>query len=125
MVEPDPVSVANRWIAAYNAKDYDALAELAGENLHLVHHNRGVDVKSRDEAIQNMRDFDQVASSKGFHSTRRQFSAADVVVTEQSWSATAKTDIPDFIKDGETLTLELCCVWSVRDGKVVEYDDYG
>jgi hypothetical protein len=47
------------------------------------------------------------------------------VVTEQSFEVSATVDIPDFVAKDETLNLELCCVWTVRNGQVVEYDDYG
>jgi ketosteroid isomerase-like protein len=47
----DPISVANRWIEAHNAKDYDTLASLMADDLHMVHHNRGVDLTGREAAL--------------------------------------------------------------------------
>jgi hypothetical protein len=123
MTESDPISVANRWIEAYNAKDYETLDSLMGDELDMVHHNRGVELNGPVAALGIMRQFDDLLSTKRFHSTRRQF--ADGMVTEQTWEATATTDIPGFVGEGETINLELCCVGTVRDGKDVEYEDYG
>lgn len=125
MTESDPISVANRWIEAYNATDYDTLESLMDDNLHMVHHNRNVDLTGPEAALAIMRQFDDLLAVKRFHSTRRQFTDGERVVTEQTWEATAVTDIPGFVGKDETINLELCCVWTVRDGKVVEYDDYG
>jgi limonene-1,2-epoxide hydrolase len=121
----DPISVANRWIEAYNAKDYETLETLMSDELHMVHHNRGVDLRGPEAALGIMRQFDDMLSTKRFHSTRRQFTDGKRVVTEQTWEATATVDIPDFVGKDETIALELCCVWTVEDGRVVEYDDYG
>jgi ketosteroid isomerase-like protein len=96
-----------------------------GDELHMVHHNRGVDLSGPEAAIGIMVQFDDLLSVKRFHSTRRQFTDGQRVVTEMTWEATAVVDIPDFVAKDETLELELCCVWTVTDGKVVEYDDYG
>lgn len=125
MTESDPIGVANRFIEAYNAKDYDSLKGLMADDLHMVHHNRGVDLNGADAALEIMRQFDDLLSVKRFHSTRRQFTDGERVVTEQTWEATAVQDIPGFVGKDETINLELCCVWTVRNGKVVEYDDYG
>jgi len=125
MTDLDPISVANRWIEAYNAKDYDTLKTLIGEQIHMVHHNRGVDVTGSEAALGLMYGADEALSVKRFHSTRRQFTDGERVVTEHSWEAAATVEIPGIVAAGESVDLELCSVWTVRDGKVVGYDDYG
>jgi ketosteroid isomerase-like protein len=91
----------------------------------MEHHNREIVVDGPDAVLALMDQFNGLLSARRFHSTRRQFVAGDRAVTEQTWEATAATDIPGFAAEGESIKLELCCVWTVRDGKVVEYDDYG
>ena len=95
------------------------------DDLHMVHHNRAVDLEGPEAAIGIMVQFDGMLSKKLFHSTRRQFTDGTRVVTEQTWEATAIVDIPGFVGKDETIQLELCCVWTVENGQVVEYDDYG
>ena len=121
----DPISVANRWIEAYNAKDLETIRTLCGDNIRLEHHNRNVVVEGPDAVIGLMQQFEGVIPDRRFHSTRRQFTDGERVVTEQTWEATATTDIPGFAAEGERINLELSCIWTVRNGQITEYDDYG
>ena len=42
------------------------------------------------------------------------------------WGFTAAIDVPPFeAKAGDRVELDLACIWTVRDGKLVEYHDYG
>ena len=72
-----------------------------------------------------MRQFEDLVPDRRFHSIRRQFAVGNRVVTEQTWEATAAVDLPGFAEKDERFALELCCVWTIEDGKIVEYDDYG
>jgi steroid delta-isomerase-like uncharacterized protein len=117
--------VANRWIEAYNTKDLDTIRSLCADDIRLEHHNRGVLVEGPDAVIALMEQFGGLAPDRRFHSVRRQFSDGERVVTELTWEATPTVDVPDFAAKGETLTWELACVWTVRDGQIVQYDDYG
>jgi len=121
----DPISVANRWIAAYNAKDFDTIRSLCADDIHMEHHNRDVVVNGPDAVIALMDQFDGLVPDRRFHSTRRQFTDGERVVTEQTWEATPTVDIPGFAKEGEIIKLELSCIWTIRDGQIAEYDDYG
>jgi steroid delta-isomerase-like uncharacterized protein len=121
----DPISVANRWIEAYNAKDFDTIKALMSDDIRMEHHNRGIVVNGPQAVLDLMGQFDGLVPDRRFHTTRRQFTDGVRVVTEQTWEATATQDIPGFADKDETIKLELCCVWTVDDGRVVEYDDYG
>jgi steroid delta-isomerase-like uncharacterized protein len=121
----DPISVANRWIEAYNAKDFETIKGLMPPDIHMTHHNRGVEVNGPDAVLALMDQFDGLVPDRRFHSTRRQFTDGEHVVTEQTWEATPTADIPGFANKGETIKLELCCVWTLRNGQIAEYDDYG
>jgi len=120
-----PIDVANRWIAAYNAKDFDALHGMMAPDMHIEHHNRGVVLEGAEAMLTVMRQFGEIAPDRRFHSVRRQFAAGDTVVTELTWEATPTVDIEGFARKGEKIRLELACVWTVRDGRVVDYHDYG
>ena len=121
----DPISVANSWIAAYNAKDFETIKRLMTDDIHMEHHNRGVVVDGPDAVLALMDQFDGLVPDRRFHSTRRQFTDGERVVTEQTWEATPTTDIPGFADKGVVINLELSCIWTVRNGQIAEYDDYG
>jgi steroid delta-isomerase-like uncharacterized protein len=121
----DPISVANRWIDAYNNKDFAALRTMMTDDIHIEHHNRGVALDGPDAMIDVMTQFEGLLPDRRFHSVRRQFVSGDNVVTELTWEANATADIEGFAKAGETIRLELACVWTVRNGQVADYHDYG
>lgn len=121
----DPIAVANRWIAAYNAKDFTTLRSLMTDDLHVEHHNRGVVLEGADAMLTVMQQFGGMLPDRRFHSVRKQFAAGNTVVTELTWEATPNVDIEGFAKKGETIKLELACIWTLRDGKVADYHDYG
>ena len=121
----DAISVANRWIEAYNGKDFDTIRSLCADDIRMEHHNRNVVVTGPDAVLELMGQFDGLVPDRRFHSTRRQFTDGERVVTEQTWEATPTTDIPGFGNQGEVVRLELSCIWTVRNGQIAEYDDYG
>jgi hypothetical protein len=47
------------------------------------------------------------------------------VYREQMWGGTLTADIPGFGTAGESISVRLSTVFTVRDGKIVEYYDYG
>ena len=121
----NPLDVANRWIAAYNAKDFDILASMMTADFRIEHHNRGVVLEGPQAMLAIMQQFAALAPARRFHSMRRQFSDGTRVVTELTWEATPSEDIAGFAKSGETIALQLACVWTVRDGLLAECHDYG
>ena len=121
----DPIHIANRWIAAYNAKDFDTLSSLMTTDIHVEHHNRGALVDGAENLLAMMRQFSSLLPNRRFHSISRQFASGDTVVTELTWEGTSTADIEGFAKNGETVKLELACLWTLRDGCVADYHDYG
>ena len=121
----DPIAVANRWIAAYNAKDFDTLANMMTADFRVTHHNRGVALEGPQAMLDIMRHFATIAPTRRFHTPQRQFTDGLHVVSEVVWEATPTEDIAGFATQGETIALELCCVWTVCDGRMAACDDYG
>jgi ketosteroid isomerase-like protein len=70
-------------------------------------------------------EFAGLTEHKRFGEPTRQFVSGDYVVTEHPWEATFTTEVPGFAEEGETVKRDLCSIWEIRDGKIVEYDDYG
>ena len=121
----DPLHIANRWIAAYNAKDFDTLAGLMTSDIHVEHHNRGAAIKGAEALLAVMRQFATLLPDRRFHSLRRQFVSGATVVSELTWEGTPTDDVEGFAKKGETVKLELACLWTIRDDRVADYHDYG
>ncbi|MSR13066.1 MAG: hypothetical protein EXR86_00555 [Gammaproteobacteria bacterium] len=119
------IDIANRWIAAYNAKDFGTLRTMMTTDIHIEHHNRGVVLDGPDAMIAIMTQFEGMLPDRRFHSIRRQFAVGEQVVTELTWEATPTMDIEGFAKKGEKIQLELACIWTVRDGQIADYHDYG
>lgn len=126
MPDATPLAVANRWIEAYNTQDYDTIRALCAPDIRMTHHNRDFAVVGPDPIVESMVAFEQVGPDKRFTEPRTQYVAGDTVITQQVWTFTAAVDVPVFdAKAGEVTALDLACIWTVRDGKVVEYHDYG
>lgn len=121
----DPLDIAARWIAAYNAKDFATLAGLMTADIHVEHHNRGACIDGAEQLLSVMRQFATMLPDRRFHSIRRQFASGATVVTELTWEGTPNVDVEGFAKSGETVKLELACLWTLRDGCVADYHDYG
>ena len=121
----DSIAVANRWIAAYNAKDFGTLRNLMTDDIHVEQHNRGVALDGQEAMLAIMTQFEGLLPDRRFHSVRRQFAAGEHVVTELTWEAMPTVDIEGFAKKGEKIQLELACLWTIRNGRIAEYHDYG
>jgi steroid delta-isomerase-like uncharacterized protein len=121
----NPIDVANRFIAAYNAKDFATLRRLMTEDIHVEHHNRGFSLDGPDAVLDVMNRFAELVPDRRFHSVRCQFSDGQRVVTQIVWEATAVADVPGFAKKGEPIRLDLACIWTIREGRISDYHDYG
>ncbi len=121
----DALDIAKRWIAAYNAKDFETLASLMTPDIHVEHHNRGAGIDGAENLLSVMRQFATMLPDRRFHSIRRQFALGNTVVTELTWEGRSTVDVEGFAKSGETVKLELACLWTMRDGCVADYHDYG
>jgi steroid delta-isomerase-like uncharacterized protein len=120
-----PLDVANRWIAAYNAKDFETLKSLMTDDIHVEHHNRGFVLDGPSAMLEVVTRFAEMVPDRRFHSMRRQFSDGERVVTEVIWEATPIADVKGFAKKGEKIRLDLACIWTIRAGRIAEYHDYG
>ncbi|GAB3392506.1 nuclear transport factor 2 family protein [Amycolatopsis echigonensis] len=125
MSSQDPVKVAERFVEAYNSGDRDALLALCAEDIHVEHHNRGVDLNDRDAFGDIIKGFEAAFPDKHFENRRALHSDGDTVVVEHTWVGTAQADVPGFATAGEVARIDLCSRYTVRDGLVVEYHDYG
>lgn len=118
--------VVDRFIAAYNAKDVATIAALLGEDIHMVHREANVDIRGRSAVLAMLRRSAEGAfTDRRFHSERRRLIDGPVVAVEQMWGGTAAHDVPGMAAQGERVTMELCTLFTVEDGRIVDYTEYG
>lgn len=125
MSSQQPADVAERFIEAYNSGDRDRLLALCAEDIHVVHHNRGVEFHDRNGFGDVIKGFEAAFPDKHFENRRAKHLDGDTVVVEHTWVGTAQADVPGFATAGEVAKIDLCSRYTVRDGLVVEYHDYG
>jgi steroid delta-isomerase-like uncharacterized protein len=117
--------VFDAFVKAYNAKDFATLGELISDDVHVVHHNRGVESKTKQELFGLFDAFGAAFPDRRFSNERGRVVEGDTVVVEHTWGGTAAVDVPGFAEAGGIVSLDLCTVFTVRHGRLVEYHDYG
>jgi steroid delta-isomerase-like uncharacterized protein len=118
-------AVFDAFVEAYNAKDFIRLGELISDGVRVVHHNRGVEAKSKDELFGLFEAFGAAFPDRRFSNERGRVVEGETVVVEHTWGGTAATDVPGFAEAGGIVSLDLCTVFTVHQGRLVEYHDYG
>jgi len=117
--------VFDAFVEAYNACDFARLGDLISDDVHVVHHNRGVETKSKQELFGLFEAFGAAFPDRRFSNERRRVVDDGTVVVEHTWGGTAAADVPGFAEAGGIVSLDLCTVFTVRHGRLVEYHDYG
>ncbi|MGD9800138.1 MAG: nuclear transport factor 2 family protein [Parvularculaceae bacterium] len=123
--QSDPVRVIEQFVAAYNRGDVEGVLAVCDEDIRVVHHNRGFSIAGRRAFADTLNAFKDLVPDKKFSARRAIFRDGDAVIVEHTWGGKATADIPGFGAKGETIALDLCTRYTVRDGLIVEYHDYG
>jgi steroid delta-isomerase-like uncharacterized protein len=121
----DPAEVAREYIEAYNSGDLDRIAAVLADDIRLVHHNRGVDVRGKQDARGLFETYGKLFPDKKFSNRRSLTATGDRVFVEHTWGGKAAADVPGWAAAGETVSLDLGTFITVRDGQIAEYHDYG
>ncbi len=124
----DAAANAERVIAAYNAKDFDAMEALIAAKLDFAHFNRGFVLNDRTEFLAILSQFaGEFLSARHFEPPLRVTASGNVCVRESYWVATPKVPLPAFgAAAGETIRLKFVTVMRFDDqGILVEWKDYG
>lgn len=113
-------------VAAYNAKDFERLANLLSPNLKFCHHNRGFAFDTRDEFIDILRTFaSEIVPDRRLGPAVRVIASGNTVLREQTWGGTARCDIAGMAKAGESFSIDIATVLVFKGETVAEYHDYG
>ena len=121
------VSITDRLIDAYNAKDFEALGAFIADDVDFTHFNRDFVLGSREALIGVLKQFaEQCVPDRRFEAPERVFSVGDKVVREAWYAGTAAIDLPGFGMAGEAFRLKFCSVMRFNEeGILVEWKDYG
>jgi hypothetical protein len=123
----DFTAAAERFVAAYNAKDFDTMTAMVVPDLDFSHFNR-------DFVFDNwtgLRDvLNQFATTlvpdRKFLPPERVTAAGNIVMREAYYTGTAQVDLPGFADAGRTIMLKFCTVLRFNDaGLIAEWKDYG
>lgn len=119
--------VAERLIAAYNAKDFDGMAQMMAPDIDFSHFNRDFVLTSRDALLDVLRAFAaSYVPDRHFEAPERVTAVGNIVVREAWYVGTAAVDLPGFGAAGEAFRLKFCSVMRFDDaGILVEWKDHG
>lgn len=121
----DAAAVANAFVEAYNAGDDAAMLALCAPDIHVIHHNRSVEVTGREAFAALLAGFKAAFPDKRFVERRAEHADGDTAIIAHTWTGTAVADVPGFAASGEVARLELCTLYTVRGGLIGDYHDYG
>lgn len=118
---------AERLIAAYNAKDFDAMGRIMAPDIDFAHFNRDFVLTSRDDLLDVLRGFAaNYVPDRHFEAPERVTAVGNIVVREAWYVGTAAVDLPGFGSAGEAFRLKFCSVMRFDDaGFLVEWKDHG
>ena len=123
----DIKQVALDFIAAYNAKDTQAMTNLVEDEVDFAHYNRGYRLTKWSELLALFPNFsERLSPDRHFTEPTRITVGDNVVLIESSFVGTAHEDIPDWAKAGETYDLKLCTIFGFSErGRINEWKDHG
>lgn len=121
------VELSDRLIAAYNAKDFAAMAELIAPDIDFAHFNRNFVMNSRDELLGVLKGFAETyAPDRKFEEPEMVDVLGNTVVRQAWYVGTAAVDLPGFGSAGEAFRLKFCSFMRFGDdGLLVEWKDFG
>ncbi len=120
------VDVVERWVSAYNAQDFEAMEACLAAEVNFQHFNRGFSFQGSTELISTLRTFATAyLPDRRLGPALRTVTSGNVVVREQLWTGTLAVDLDGFGSAGDAVSQRLCTVFTVENGLITEYYDYG
>jgi ketosteroid isomerase-like protein len=118
--------LVDRFLRAYNEKDMTTIEAVLAHDVHMVHRERDVDVHGRLGVMRLLRDSAEgVFPDRRFEAERGRLVDGARVAVEHAWVATAEQDVPGFAGRGQEVRMELCTIFTVDAGQIVDYAEYG
>lgn len=125
MVSSGNLSLVEAFYQAYNDVDITALEGLVSDDIHWEHHNRFTG-SGKAGLMESLREWAERVPGRRFGPALRHAQNGELLFVEHQWFAVPAADNDQFgWKAGETVTMDTASVFVVRDGKIVEWSDYG
>jgi ketosteroid isomerase-like protein len=119
------LEVANRYFDAYNTVDTATLEALLADDVHWEHHNR-FKGKGRAELIESIKKIAESTPGRRFTRPTRWAAGDDLIYVEHQWHAVPVTPNEMFgWKAGVPFSMDCASVFVVKNGKIIEWSDYG
>lgn len=123
--DADLAQLADTYVETYNKADMEALGALLADDVHIIHHNRGVEVNGKDAAIALFTGYGAAFPDRKFSNRTRVAHLDGEVVVQHAWGGTAAASVPGWAEAGETISLDLTTFMTFKDGLLVDYHDFG
>lgn len=118
--------LVDAYFEAFNGKDFERLSAVFSDDVRFVHHNRGLEASGREELIGLLEHLArEVFTDRRYVDVHHRHEAGDRVVVESTYETNVAQDLPGIARAGDHLRLDLCSVFTVRDGRIARWDDYG
>jgi ketosteroid isomerase-like protein len=117
--------IVESFIDAYNAGDDEGVLSYCDENIYVIHHNRNVIVEGKSAFRENLAIFKGLVEGKHFSNRRAMHVDGDNVLVEHTWNGKALESIPGFAEKNEVIKLDLCTRYTLKNGLIADYHDYG
>jgi len=125
MVDKKNKALINRYVQAYNAFDIEGMIKTVSDNIEFENISQG-EVNAYSKGVHEFR---ELAEQGQFLFTSREQSITAMeeldnqIVTQISYRGVLATDLPNGLKEGETLTLEGKSIFSFKEGKISRIQD--
>ena len=125
MDNKDKQALINRYVKAYNAFDIEGMVQTVSDNIEFENISKG-DVNAYSKGIHEFR---ELAEQGQFLFSSREQCITDIkelddkIVTHIVYRGVLATDLPNGLKEGETLTLEGQSIFTFQEGKISRIQD--
>jgi hypothetical protein len=123
----DYAARAERFVQAYNAKDFTAMGRMVVPDLDFSHSNRDFAFNNWAALAEVLEQFaSTLVPDRHFLPPERVTVAGNVVIRESYYTGTAQVNLPGFADAGGTIMLKFCSLLRFNtDSLIVEWKDYG
>ena len=125
MDNKDKQVLINRYLQAYNAFDIEGMIKTVSDNIEFENISQG-EVNAYSKGVHEFRDLAE--QGQFLFTSREQCITAveelgDKIITQILYRGVLATDLPNGLKEGETLTLEGQSIFSFQEGKISRIQD--
>lgn len=117
------IGLAQSWVEAYNARDYDRLKEIFADDFILNDIGLDLVLEGPQTFVDGIKDVAENAIPDRRFTPERIFAADDTAVIEGSWKGTVQIEKWG-LPPGSVRSHRSCTLLDVRDGRIARMTDY-